>query len=159
MMMISAVTKKRIGILVLEWLNRSRVMVLVFVNLNLYKKNFVQVFLSKSERFWPWQKANILCSCLFVFGNYLTNIRRHTLIITSEDCAKKKKLKYLTNSYHGKKNLINLICPRFFNVVLELRLLKSKGGQKRDIHGSRSTLKDQTLDQRSSLQQQEILSP
>jgi len=59
-MMISAVKKKRIGVLVLEWHNRSRVMVLVFVNWNLYKKNFVQVFLSKRERFWPWQKSNIM---------------------------------------------------------------------------------------------------
>jgi len=60
MMMISVVTKKRIGVLVLEWYNRSRVMVLVFVNWNLYKKNFVRVFLSKRERFWPWQKAKYL---------------------------------------------------------------------------------------------------
>jgi len=72
-MMISAGTKKRIGVLVLEWPNRSRVMVLGFVNSNLYKKNFVRVFLSKSERFWPSQKANILCSRLFCFGNYLMN--------------------------------------------------------------------------------------
>jgi len=65
-MMISEMTKKRTGVLVLEWLSKSRVMVLVFVNWNLYKKNFVQVFLSKRERFWPWQKANSLCSCFFV---------------------------------------------------------------------------------------------
>lgn len=41
MMMISAETKKRIGVLVLLWLNRSRFMVLVFVDWNIYKKNFV----------------------------------------------------------------------------------------------------------------------
>ena len=57
--------------LVLEWPNSSRVTVLVFVNWNLYKKNFFRVFLSKSERFWPSQKDNILCSCPFCFGNYL----------------------------------------------------------------------------------------
>ena len=38
-MMISTMTKKRIGVLILEWPNRLRVMVLVFVNWNLYKKN------------------------------------------------------------------------------------------------------------------------
>ena len=38
-MMISAMTKKRTSVLVLEWPNRSRVMVLVFVNWKLYKKN------------------------------------------------------------------------------------------------------------------------
>ena len=66
-MMISTMTKKRIGVLVLEWLSKSRVMVLVFFNWNLYKNNFVRVFLSKRESFWPWKKAKILCSCLFVF--------------------------------------------------------------------------------------------
>lgn len=34
---------------------------------NLYKKNFAWVFLSKRERFWPWQIAKHLCSCLFCF--------------------------------------------------------------------------------------------
>ena len=53
LMMISTVTKKRIGVLVLEWPSRSRVMVLAFINWNLYKNNYVRVFLSKRERFWP----------------------------------------------------------------------------------------------------------
>ena len=53
-MMMSVVTEKRIVVLVMEWHDRSRVMVFVFVNWNLYKKNFVRVFLSKRERFWPW---------------------------------------------------------------------------------------------------------
>jgi len=44
---ISAVVEKRIDILVLEWQNMSRVMVLVFINWNLYKKNIVRVLLSK----------------------------------------------------------------------------------------------------------------
>jgi len=66
MMMISGLMEKRIDVLVLEWPSRSRVIVLVFVNWNLYKNNFMRVFLSKRERFWSWQDANILCSCLFV---------------------------------------------------------------------------------------------
>ena len=41
MKMISEVTKKRIGVLVLEWPNMSRVEVLVFINWNLYKNNLV----------------------------------------------------------------------------------------------------------------------
>ena len=65
-MMIAATTQRRIGVLVLEEHIRSRVKVLVFVNWNLYKKNLVRGFLSKRERLWPWQNANILCSCLFV---------------------------------------------------------------------------------------------
>ena len=73
MMKNSTVIKDRISVLVLEWHSKSRVMVLVFVNWNLYKKNYVQVFLSKRERFWPWQNANIPWSCLFVFGSYLMN--------------------------------------------------------------------------------------
>lgn len=45
---------KKLGVLVLERSNRSRVLVLVFINWNLYKKKiFFRVFLSKCERFWP----------------------------------------------------------------------------------------------------------
>jgi len=48
--------RKGLMILVLERQNVSRVMVLVFIN-GISKKNFSWVFLSKRERFWPWQKA------------------------------------------------------------------------------------------------------
>lgn len=66
MLMISTVTKKRIGVMILEWLHRPRVTVLVFINWNLYKNNFVWVFVYKRERFWVWYKAKIMCSCLLV---------------------------------------------------------------------------------------------
>jgi hypothetical protein len=52
-MMISVVTRKKNGVLFLEWKRGSSVKVLVFINWNLYKKNCVQVFLSKRERLWP----------------------------------------------------------------------------------------------------------
>ena len=79
MMIILVVASKRICVLVLEWNSMPRVKVLVFVNWNLYKRNFLWVFLSKRERFWPWKKANLVFSSL-CFGRSLMK-KTHTLII------------------------------------------------------------------------------
>ena len=66
MMVISAVTKKRIGVLVLEWPNRSRVIVLVFVNWNLYKKNLCGFSSQRMRGFDPNRKPTSYILVYFV---------------------------------------------------------------------------------------------
>ena len=67
MKMISAMTKNRIGVLVLEWHNRSRVMVLVFVNWNLYKKNFCGGFPLQEGEVLARAESQILCVLVSLF--------------------------------------------------------------------------------------------
>ena len=49
-------------------------MVLVFVNWNLYKKNLEWVFLSKSERFWPWLASLTIVSLVYLIIDLMKNI-------------------------------------------------------------------------------------
>jgi hypothetical protein len=49
---------------------------------------YERVFLSERERereVFPWQRANILCSCSYVFGTSLMKVNTHALIIREED--------------------------------------------------------------------------
>ena len=61
--MISEVTKKRIGVLVLKWPNRSRVVVLVFINWNLYKQNLCKFSSQRVRGLGPSRKTT---SCVLI---------------------------------------------------------------------------------------------
>jgi len=89
MMMISTVTKNRISVLVLECPNRSRVMVLVFINWILYKNNLCGFCLSKSERFWQWLIDYMLC----LFSTFVM----HWLLFYEEEHNLKKLKMHVTN--------------------------------------------------------------
>jgi len=82
----------------------------------------------KLERFWPWLIAYILCPLSHAylwFGSCLM-IENINIIKRKKEANKRLSKSCITSSYHSRE-ITSSLCPRFLNMVSELRWQVKEG--------------------------------